>query len=521
MFLGRLVKSALALFRSSLQIRALVYTVALSGTALIVLGGVLSVTIGNGLFSTRASHAVIESKRAHFAVTRLFQDVTGDSTWAINQVAAQVVPELESVGVSQTRKVVFSNVSQRPNGKQIAGSASQGVDETLISKEFRARVESTEAIESQTIQIRDGDQIIPAILTGQVIMLPGGHKFELYLIYDMLSEQETLGFVQRTLLLGGTTTLFIIAIFSFLVTSWLVKPVQNAAEASELMAKGDLSKRLPVKGTDVVAVLASSFNRMADSLQEKIGDLNELSRMQQRFVSDVSHELRTPLTTMRLSSDLLFESKDMYPDDAKRAAEILHDQIDRFDKLLSDLLEISRYDASGVTPHFEIQDLNGIVGSALDAIQQFATSKKVYLEAEIPSGPVNVEVDSRRIDRILNNLLTNANEHSEGKPVKIRVAENQDAVAVTVTDNGIGMTEAELKQVFDRFWRADPSRKRTTGGTGLGLAISIEDATAHNGILDVTAEFGVGSCFRLTLPKNQSITEFESPLPLAVEKLNS
>jgi len=224
---------------------------------------------------------------------------------------------------------------------------------------------------------------------------------------------------------------------------------------------------------------------------------------------------------MRLSSDLLFESKDMYPDDAKRAAEILHDQIDRFDKLLSDLLEISRYDASGVTPHFEIQDMNGMVGSALDAIQQFATSKKVYLQADIPSGPVNVEVDSRRIDRILNNLLTNAIEHSEGKPVKVKVAENESAVAVTVTDNGIGMTESELKQVFDRFWRADPSRKRTTGGTGLGLAISIEDATAHNGKLDVTAEFGVGSCFRLTLPKNQEITEFDSPLPLAVEKLNS
>ena len=520
MFVGRMVKAALGLFRSSLQIRALVYTVSLSGTALIVLGGVLSVTIGNGLYSTRTSHALLESERAKHTLDRLFQEVTGDSTWALNQVAAQVVPELESTGVTQPRQVVFLNASQMPNGKQISTSASSGVDQTLITKEFRARVESVETIESQTIQIQAGDTVAPAVMTGQVYMLPGGHKFELYLIYDMISEQETLGFVQRTLVLGGTVTLFIIAIFSFLVTSWLVRPVQDAAEASELMAEGDLSKRLTVKGTDVVAVLATSFNRMADSLQEKIGALNELSRMQQRFVSDVSHELRTPLTTMRLSSDLLFESRDMYPVDAKRAAEILHDQIDRFDRLLSDLLEISRYDAAGVTPHFELQDMNGIVGSALDAIQQFANSKNVHLLADIPSGAVNVEVDSRRIDRILNNLLTNAIEHSEGRPVKITVAENQTAVAVTVIDNGIGMTEAELKQVFDRFWRADPSRKRTTGGTGLGLAISIEDATAHNGNLDVTAEFGVGSCFRLTLPKYQGITEFDSPLPLAVEKLD-
>ncbi|MFM8926691.1 MAG: MtrAB system histidine kinase MtrB, partial [Rhodoluna sp.] len=339
-------------------------------------------------------------------------------------------------------------------------------------------------------------------------------------IYDMYNEQQTLAFVQGTLVLGGFVTLGIIGFFSFLVTSWLVRPVQDAAEASELIASGDLSRRLPVRGSDVVAVLATSFNHMADSLQEKIRALGELSNMQQRFVSDVSHELRTPLTTLRLSADFLYSNKEILPDNTVRTVEILHDQMDRFDKLLSDLLEISRYDAAGVKPEFEVHDLNGIVGSALAAIQQFADSKGVYLDAEIPAGPVQCEVDSRRIDRILNNLLTNAIEHSEGKPVKIRVGQNLSAVAVTVTDNGIGMNHEELKQVFGRFWRADPSRKRTTGGTGLGLAISIEDAHLHSGFLEVTAEPGLGACFRLTLPKRQDLTDFVSPLPLAVEKLN-
>jgi two-component system sensor histidine kinase MtrB len=257
---------------------------------------------------------------------------------------------------------------------------------------------------------------------------------------------------------------------------------------------------------------------MADSLQDKIKALGQLSKMQQRFVSDVSHELRTPLTTMKLSADYLYGEKDGFPDPARRSVEILHGQMDRFDTLLADLLEISRYDAAGVNPEFEVRDLNGLVGTSLAGIQQFADSKGVYLDAEIPSGAVQCEVDARRIDRILNNLLTNAIEHSEGKPIKIRVAQNDRAVAVSVTDNGIGMTESELQQAFNRFWRADPSRKRTTGGTGLGLAISIEDAQLHNGKLEVTAEPGVGACFRLTLPKRQDVTDFVSPLPLAVDK---
>jgi two-component system sensor histidine kinase MtrB len=155
----------------------------------------------------------------------------------------------------------------------------------------------------------------------------------------------------------------------------------------------------------------------------------------------------------------------------------------------------------------------------LAAIQPFADSKNVYLEADIPSGAVQCEVDSRRIERILNNLLTNAIEHGEGRPVTIKVGQNDKAVAVSVTDQGIGMNTQELAQVFDRFWRADPSRKRTTGGTGLGLAISLEDAQLHLGKLEVTAEPGIGSCFRLTIPKRHDITNFESPLPLALSKV--
>jgi two-component system sensor histidine kinase MtrB len=517
MFIGRIYKAALGRFRSSLQLRSLAYTVALSGSALILLGGVLSFSIGNGLFSTRTEQALLESKRASFAVSRIFAGVPGDNKKQLNDALEEVVPELESIGVSQSRQVAFLFSGAQPNPLGLSSPISQTLDLSLITPEFRKKVIQSGTSQSQTIQISRSGESTPAILIGQKFIAPGGVNYELYLVYDMHNEQQSLGFVQRTLVLGGLVTLIIIGFFSFLVTSWLVRPVRDAAEVSELIAGGDLDRRLPVRGSDVIAVLATSFNHMADSLQEKIKAMGHLSTMQQRFVSDVSHELRTPLTTMKLTADFLYSQKDNFDDMSKRSAEIMHSQVDRFDKLLSDLLEISRYDAAGVKPEYEVHDLNGIVGTALESIQQFADSKQVHLDVDIPSGAVQCEVDVRRIERILNNLLTNAIEHSEGKPVKIKVAQSSSAVAVSVTDQGIGMNEAELEQAFERFWRADPSRKRTTGGTGLGLAISIEDAQLHSGLLEVTAAPNLGACFRLTLPKRQDVAMGDSPLPLVLE----
>jgi two-component system sensor histidine kinase MtrB len=125
-----------------------------------------------------------------------------------------------------------------------------------------------------------------------------------------------------------------------------------------------------------------------------------------------------------------------------------------------------------------------------------------------------VEMDSRRIDRILRNLLLNALEHGEGRPIHVSVAANHDAVAVSVRDHGIGMSQAEAARVFDRFWRADPARARTTGGSGLGLSIAAEDTKLHNGWLQAWGRKGSGSNFRLTLPLRQGGTIVKSPLLL-------
>jgi two-component system sensor histidine kinase MtrB len=292
-----------------------------------------------------------------------------------------------------------------------------------------------------------------------------------------------------------------------------------AAEVSEEIAEGALDRRLTERGEDVIASLARSFNRMADSLQKQITKLASVSKMQQRFVSDVSHELRTPLTTIKLAGDVIFANRDKLEPSAKRSAELMHDQIERFEVLLNDLLEISRYDAGAVSADLEIQDLNGVVGSAIAGIEPLAASRGSEIIVEIPSGQVDAEIDGRRIERLLRNLLANAIEHGEGKPIRVAVGMDDSAVAVSVTDHGVGMSRAEVDRVFDRFWRADPARKRTTGGTGLGLAISLEDTHLHNGWLQVWAKPNEGASFRLTLPRRAGMMFTQSPLPLPPKKL--
>jgi two-component system sensor histidine kinase MtrB len=303
------------------------------------------------------------------------------------------------------------------------------------------------------------------------------------------------------------------------VTRNVVSPVSHAAVVSEKLAAGQLQERMVVKGEDEVARLGASFNHMAASLQEQITQLATLSQMQQRFVSDVSHELRTPLTTVRMAAEVLYDARDEFDAINKRSAELLYNQVERFQSLLSDLLEISRFDAGAAVLDAEPQDMLHLVSHVIEGAAPVAAEYGSEVRLNLREAGIVVEMDSRRIDRILRNLLLNALEHGEGKPVDISIASNDEAVAVSVRDHGIGMTPAEAARVFDRFWRADPARARTTGGSGLGLSIAAEDTKLHSGWLQAWGKKGSGSNFRLTLPLKRGGTIVRSPLPLESAEL--
>ena len=159
-------------------------------------------------------------------------------------------------------------------------------------------------------------------------------------------------------------------------------------------------------------------------------------------------------------------------------------------------------------------DVGAIVTSIIETVSMVADQMSTHIVVHAPSSPVMAEVDRVRITRIVRNLVVNAIEHGETNPIDIYVASNAEAVAVSVRDHGVGMNEEQVEHVFDRFWRADPARKRTLGGSGLGLAISLEDAHLHNGWLQVWGQPGAGAQFRLTVPLTDGGELTSSPLPL-------
>ena len=340
-----------------------------------------------------------------------------------------------------------------------------------------------------------------------------GH-LELYYMVPLTTEDRAANQIRATVLATGFALVIVLGIVAALVTRMVVNPVRAAARTAQRLSAGLLDQRMKVDGEDDLALLAASFNQMAANLQRQIVRLEEMSRLQRRFTSDVSHELRTPLTTVRMAADLIFAERDDFDPAVARSAELLQAELDRFEGLLTDLLEISRFDAGFAALDSEHTDLVPIIERVAERLTGLAERVGVTIEMRLPESPVIAEVDARRVERVLRNLVGNAVEHGEGKPVEITVATDDAAVAITVRDHGVGLKPGEERLVFNRFWRADPSRARQTGGTGLGLSISVEDARLHGGWLEAWGAPGEGAQFRLTLPVRAGDRLVAAPLPL-------
>lgn len=492
-------------------------TVALSGIAILLAGGFISFSIANDLFSSRLNQTLGDSARATTASQRIL-----DASDANDRADLQTLlgSAQNAIGNASSSRMIaiYRSQGQLPSALAPQDVYSPGLQD-VITDELRnnvARGDDQQYWQSVTLTNDDGSTS-PGLVVGSQLVLPAAGRYELYIGYDLKDSQQTLAFVQGTLVAAGLALMALIGAVTWVVVRFVVTPIRVAAETSQRLAAGDLAVRIPERGQDVIATLARSFNGMADSLQSQITQLAALSQVQQRFVSDVSHELRTPLTTIRLAGDVLFDQRETFPPATGRTAELLHTQVQRFELLLADLLEISRYDAGSVTLEIEPTNLVRLVEDAIDGVRTLAEQSGSEIRLVAPGGYFAADVDPRRVRRILRNLLGNAVEHGEGKPIVVSVDSNASAVAIAVRDYGMGMTSAEVSQVFDRFWRADPSRRRTIGGTGLGLSISQEDTVLHNGWLQVWSSPGAGSSFRLTLPRVSGGRIESSPVPLPPE----
>ena len=503
-------------WRRSLQFRTVLTTLLLSIGSFAVVGAYLSNQIANNLFQERLAQAESETLYNVKQVQDTFDGAQVTDQSSVITLVYDTLNAVEGRGSVIQRRYVFEAMPEqtKPRNRWVESRASDQLTVSVIPPELRKAVQQSGKDQYwASTEFPVGTEDRPGIAVGNKVTF-NGTVYELYLIYDLNSAQKTLDEIQNVLLAGGAVLVLIIGAIALYVTRNVVSPVSHAAVVSEKLAAGQLQERMVVKGEDEVARLGASFNHMAASLQEQITQLATLSQMQQRFVSDVSHELRTPLTTVRMAAEVLYDARHDFDPINKRSAELLYNQVERFQSLLADLLEISRFDAGVAVLDAEPTDILQLVAKVVDDARPVATEYGSEVTINSREKSIVVEMDDRRIERILRNLVLNALEHSEGKPVNVSVAANETAVAVAVRDYGIGMTQSEAARVFDRFWRADPARARTTGGSGLGLSIAAEDTKLHSGWLQAWGNKGTGSNFRLTLPLKQGDAIAKSPLQL-------
>jgi two-component system sensor histidine kinase MtrB len=508
-------------WRRSLQLRVVTTTLALSTLVIAVLGFFLTQQISDGLLLNKEKSATAQvSQGLTVAESSPGFNRAPSSAALADSFLYPTAQKLQNAsGNNSTYDVVIevssSRVALPVYIKGVAAGADPGLSiPTALSDSVQSEQDHGAASKMFYAPTMIVSTLGRANQPGLAVGTPLGNYYQLYYLFPMQQEQQTLQLVQRTLLGAGLALIVLLALIASLVTRWVVIPVRHAAQAAQRLTAGRLEERMRVRGADDLAALATSFNEMAASLQDKLRELEELSKLQRQFVSDVSHELRTPLTTIKMAAEVLLEAKDTFDVSSARSAELLQGQLERFQELLEDLLEISRHDANAATLDADSVDISDLARRAADDAQQLAERRGCRIEFRLPAEPCLADADRRRVERILRNLLVNAVEHGEGNDVIVTVAADRDAVAVAVRDHGVGLKPGQDQLVFDRFWRADPARARTTGGTGLGLAIALEDAQLHGGWLQAWGSPGKGSVFRLTIPRVAGQMLVGSPLPL-------
>jgi two-component system sensor histidine kinase MtrB len=501
-------------WNKSLGLRIIATTFIVSTILVTIIGLILINRVSSGILTSKESSSITE---ASSAINEAQKVVTATDTGAgAPNISTVVDTAVTALAVRAGQSGLFDVLFLASSDISKQGLPERGtnlVAENSVSEDLRSRVEKTEKLLWAYTEINylDGRKI-PGLVVAAPIKINNVGDYSLFLLFPLDKEEETIGIIRSAVLATGILLIFGLLILVWYLTRSVLSPVRKTAEAAERLRMGLLNERVPVRGEDDLAKLAGSFNSMAASIQQQIGQLEQMSRMQKRFVSDVSHELRTPLTTVRMAADVLYESRDQYTGETARAAELLSTQIERFEILLSQLLEISRFDAGAADLSLNMVNNKDVIEKTADSLSNLLAKQETPVV--ITGSAPEIELDQRRIERVLRNLISNASEYGEGKPIEVEIGSDEDTIAVVVKDKGPGLKPGESSLVFNRFWRADPARARTTGGTGLGLAIALEDARLHSGWIDVWGSPGKGTMFRLTLPRIAHKAISSSSLPL-------
>jgi two-component system sensor histidine kinase MtrB len=429
------MKSPFKIWRSSLVYRVTGTIVVLSMILIGLLGSALYSRVSAGIFDEKLKLSILDAQStARNTQIQLSYSKYRDKaalTFVFSDILA-LPPKTYESAAKEIAVFSFKNINKmfRFNG------ASNNLDPKSISKKFREETQKSKETqwERTTLRYQDGKSE-SAIVVGHDLVISGVGKYEFYVIFSLAQQERTMALILNYLWLTGVALTLLIGLTTFFVMRRLIAPIQDAARVAEELTTGNLDLRMDVHGEDEIASLGYSFNEMAVSLQQQISRLENLSKLQQRFVSDVSHELRTPLTTIRMASQVIFAARENFEPTVARSAELSISQIERFESLLTDLLEVSRFDAQAAILEIEAIDIVALVKETIDYVHP-SQDRIIHLNA--PNSPVIVDVDPRRIQRIIRNLISNAMDHREGKDVDVRISETENEVSIGVRDYGHG-----------------------------------------------------------------------------------
>jgi signal transduction histidine kinase len=293
----------------------------------------------------------------------------------------------------------------------------------------------------------------------------------------------------------------IAAVLGYFLSGALTDRIEQLRCAAQSIAKGDLSARASVHGSDELSTLALSFNEMAAQLQNAQQKQLELDGLRRDLIAWVSHDLQTPLTSMRAMIEALTDGVVEDEETVKRYLLTVQREIHDLSLLIDDLFQIAQIDAGGMVLELGEESLTDLISDTLESFSEIAVRRGITLEGSVKPGLDPVWMDAQRISRVINNLVANAMRYTpRGGVVQVSAVRNAGRVEVVVSDSGPGIAPVDLPYVFDRFYRGEKSRSRLTGGAGLGLAIARGIVQAHGGEISVQSPPGEGTRFRFSLP---------------------